>query len=435
VRGSEPGIGWNVVSRLARRHDVTVLAAASVPGSAENNFRHDCQRHFDLHGPVPGLTLRWVDPPLLSRFLQRESLLMRRTLYYTGYAAWQRAAFAVARQMHAQQPFDLVHHLNITGFREPGYLWQLDAPFVWGPIAGAAEFPRAYFGLLSGKEQLFYRLRNWANARQKRSKRCRAAARAARHIWAVSPEDQALARQQWDRTAERLRESAAAPRSDGTISTYDGRRPLRLVWSGQHIGRKALPILLHALAALRDQKQRQPSIELTVLGDGPEQPHWRALAQRLGLRNIFWRGWLEREQAIAEVARGDVLVSTSLLEGTPQVLLEAMALGLPVICHNTCGMADAVTDDCGVRVPLTDSAGSIRAYADALQRLAADPDEVKRLSAGALQRVVELSWDKQADRMLEVYDEIFQNDPRRRRPDPLQRVGWISSAPNMEPTR
>jgi glycosyltransferase involved in cell wall biosynthesis len=416
VRGSEPGIGWNVVSRLARRHDVTVLAAPSVPGSNENNFRQDCERYAAEHGPVPGLTLQWIDPPLLSRLLQRESLLLRRTLYYTGYAAWQRAALAVARRLHAQQPFDLVHHLNITGFREPGYLWTLDAPFVWGPIAGAPELPPAYFDLLSWKERLFYRLRNWTNGRQKRSKRCLAAARAARHIWAVSPEDQALARERWGRDAEHLRESAAAPRSDGYICTYDGRRPLRLVWSGQHIGRKALPILLHALRQLQQMGDRQPRVELTILGDGPERPHWERLAERLQLRNIAWRGWVERERAIAEVSRADVLISTSLLEGTPQVLLEAMALGLPVVCHNTCGMAAAITDDCGIRIPLTDSAGSIRAYAQAVQRLASDPGEVRRLSAGALQRVVELSWDKQSERMLAVYEEVLGSGVRRRSP-------------------
>jgi glycosyltransferase involved in cell wall biosynthesis len=51
-----------------------------------------------------------------------------------------------------------------------------------------------------------------------------------------------------------------------------------------------------------------------------------------------------------------------------------------------------------------------------VQRLASDPGEVRRLSAGALQRVVELSWDKQSERMLAVYEEVLGSGVRRRSP-------------------
>src|SRR4051812_29636278 len=67
VRGSEPGLGWNLVSRLARYHDVTVLCAPDVPGLASQNFREEIARHEREHGPVPGLTIHFVEPPLLSR--------------------------------------------------------------------------------------------------------------------------------------------------------------------------------------------------------------------------------------------------------------------------------------------------------------------------------------------------------------------------------
>ena len=406
-RGSEPGIGWNVVSRLAAAHDITVLASPNVPGSYDNNFKEDFTRFTTDNGPIPGLTVHWITAPLLSHLFQRESLLCRRTLYYTGYAAWQRKAAAVGRQLHNENPFDLIHHLNITGFREPGYLWKLPVPFVWGPIAGAAGMPPRYFDLLSRRERLFYKLRNFSNARHKRNRRCRAAAAAAKHIWAVSPEDQAMAKQQWGADAEQLRESAATPRPDGSIRTYNARRPLRIVWSGQFIGRKALPILLHALAQLRVAAGHVPTVELTVLGDGPEQQHWLNLALQLQLNDIKWIGWVPRDQALRYVDKADVLVSTSLLEGTPQVLLEALALGVPVICHDTCGMSLAINDTCGIRIPLTDSLTSIAAYTTALRRLAENPALLQRLSAGALQRVIDLSWDNQVARMLQVYEQIL----------------------------
>src|SRR5688572_19929337 len=159
-RGSEPGMGWNICTRLARHHDVTVVCSSQVPPGAED-FRGEIRRYLGERGAIPGLSFHFVDPPLASYLLQRETPLLRRTLYYTGYRSWQRAAFRAAAALHAREPFDLVHQLNITGFREPGYLWKLPGvPFVWGPVGGAANVPRPFLSLMSGRERLFYRVRN-----------------------------------------------------------------------------------------------------------------------------------------------------------------------------------------------------------------------------------------------------------------------------------
>ena len=65
VRGSEPGMGWNICSRLARHHDVTVICSSQVPPMAED-FRGEIESHLRANGPIPGLTFHFVDPPLLS---------------------------------------------------------------------------------------------------------------------------------------------------------------------------------------------------------------------------------------------------------------------------------------------------------------------------------------------------------------------------------
>src|SRR5687767_7122074 len=145
ARGSESGMGWNICRRLADYHDVTVLCAEGMPGREHACYREEVDRYVGDHGPVRGLTVHYVDRPAWSNLWQRERELFRRTLYYSGYKAWQRAAYRLGRQLHSARPFDLVHQLNMTGFREPGYLWKLDAPFVWGPIGGAADVPPAFF--------------------------------------------------------------------------------------------------------------------------------------------------------------------------------------------------------------------------------------------------------------------------------------------------
>jgi glycosyltransferase involved in cell wall biosynthesis len=335
----------------------------------------------------------------LSRLFQRETGLMRRTAYYVGYAAWQRAAYRAAAALHAERAFDVTHHLNITGYREPGHLWKLGAPFVWGPVGGAADVPAPFLPLMSPADRCFYRFRNLGNALQKRLKlRCRRAARAAAHVWAIGEENRRMI-EDWGRDAEPVIESGTCTAPGVSPRRYANDRPLRVVWSGHHIGRKALPLLLHAMKRLpRD------AVRTTVLGGGPETSRWKAMADELGVADrIVWTGELPRAAALEHVGRADVMAFTSVQEGTPHAVLEALSLGVPVVCHNACGMGAAVDEGCGIKIAMRDPAASMAGFADALRRCREEPELVQRLSDGALRRARELTWDHLAERIAVVY--------------------------------
>ncbi len=402
--GSEGGVGWNMATHLATHHDVTVLCFPGYVG----DYRAAYERHVAAHGPTPGLTLHYVDAPPLARLLQREGVWNRAT-YYAGYAAWQRAALRVARELHAAEPFNLVHHLNIIGYREPGYLWRLGVPFVWGPVGGAQMMPRPFFTLLSPRDRAMYGIRNRLNARQMRKhRRCREAARAASHVWAVDAANATMMREYFGVEAERLTESGCVPMDDPPTRRYDGKRPLRLIWSGVHEGRKCLPILLHALASLDPAERSRTG--LTVLGRGPETANWKRLAADLGLTDrITWAGFIPRQDALVAMHGADVLVLTSLQEGTPHVVMEALACGLPVFCHDACGMGEAVDDTCGIKVPMTDPATSIAGFAGAIRSVLDDPSRVETLSLGARRRAMRLTWAEKAARVARVYEQVIQH--------------------------
>ena len=403
ARGSEPGVGWQICSRLAKYHDVTVLCGPGSVGPDGECFRNEIAEYIKTHGPVPGLTIRFVEPPLLSFLFQRESPLCRRTVYYIGYAAWQRAVLKVAQALHHEKPFDLIHQLNMTGYREPGYLWKMNAPFVWGPVGGAANFPPKYFGSLKPLDALIYRLRNFINLRQMHKPRCLVAAARAQFMWAIGPEDMELVEDLWHHQVERLLETGATARDIAAVRDYNGNRPLRIIWSGRHQGRKALPLLLQAMTQL---ESRYP-VELTVLGDGVETTHWREIADSLKLTNIRWTGNISQADALGEVSRSDVLAFTSVLEGTPHAVVEALSLGVPVICHRACGMGSAVTPESGILIEMENPAKSIAAFAAAIRKLSSEPDVVTRLSRGALNRAAELSWDRLVEKIVEGYDRVF----------------------------
>ena len=398
-RGSEPGIGWNICSRLAAFHDITVLCS---PGVADEDNRGEFAKYVQEHGPIPGLEVRFVEMPALSRWFQRPHVSFAAPFYFVGYAAWQRAALKEARALHGQKPFDLAHQLTITGFREPGYLWKLPIPFVWGPVAGASDIPWPFFSMLGRRDRIFYGLKNIVNASHKRTKfRSRRAARHARHIFVNAEDNRALVTDRWGCPSEVLLDTGA-PAPAATARQFDGSRPLGIVWSGLHVGRKALPILLYAMA------KTPGNLRLTVLGAGRETAAWQSLANSLGLgEKITWAGQLPRDQAMSRMAEADVFAFPSLQEGTSNVVMEALSLGLPVICHNACGMGVAVDETCGIRIAMTDPATSIAGFSMALARFLSEPPLVARLSAGALARAEELSWDRKAAHIAAVYEKVL----------------------------
>ena len=338
-----------------------------VPGIVQPR-RQEIEAYLKEHGPVPGLTMLYVEETWLSRVLDFSagplSSTVLRPLFYFGYASWQRAAYKRAKQLHSQAPFELAHHLNMLGYREPGYLWKLPIPFFWGPVAGASDMPWAYLAILGWRDRFAYGLRNLANGIQKRlARRPKKAARAAAKIWAIGEDNRRMFAEHFGVAVDCLCEAGGKPEPRlAAVKTYDPRsEPLRLVYAGLHIGRKGVPILINALARLGGEFP----VTLTCIGSGPEQAKWQQLARRLGVaEQITWTGKLSHDDALREMAKSHVFAFASLQEASSTVILEALSLGLPTICHNACGMSVIVNEDCGFKVPLVSPAQSSHGFAE-----------------------------------------------------------------------
>jgi glycosyltransferase involved in cell wall biosynthesis len=326
-------------------------------------------------------------------------------LYYRAYRRWQRTALEKAQILHAEEPFDCTHHLTYIGFREPGELWRLGCPHFWGPISGSPMVPWAFLKTFRLSQIYRWGGRNLGNWWQMRfSRRCLEAARASAKIWAVSESDREMARRHWGICTEALLETGTEKTVDFRIRTYSGPEPLQLVWSGRFDSIKMLPVVLRALDKLHEYAWR-----LEVLGDGPEANIWRQKARCLRTANrVHWRGMLEREDALRVMADAHVLLHSSVKEGTPHVILEAIGLGLPVVCHAACGMGIAIDDRCGITLPLRSPEESVMGFAEAIRRLLTEPGLVETLSIGAGIRAGELSWDSKVQAFRSEYEKCFK---------------------------
>jgi glycosyltransferase involved in cell wall biosynthesis len=184
----------------------------------------------------------------------------------------------------------------------------------------------------------------------------------------------------------------------------------RLGWTADHVvfgfvGRlvpiKDLPSLLQAFSRV---VAHVPAARLMLVGDGPRRAELERLADRLGLAPyVQFAGW--QHDLTAVYGAMDVGVLSSLNEGTPVTLIEAMAAGKPVVATAVGGVEDVVRHDAtGLIVPPADPA----ALAAAMIRLAEDPADRQRLGRqGRAETTSRFSIDRNTPQIVALYQDIL----------------------------
>ncbi|MBN2451299.1 MAG: glycosyltransferase family 4 protein [Lentisphaeria bacterium] len=172
--------------------------------------------------------------------------------------------------------------------------------------------------------------------------------------------------------------------------------PLRLLFVGRFVEKKGIDTLLHAAAGMRVVGH---ACRLTLVGDGPLLVRLRSLAAELGLADaVTWTGIVPREAIGGMLAEADCLVVPSRVskdgdrDGIPNVVLEAMASGTPVVGTDAGGLGEALNSRTGWVV----AAGDAPALTEALRQLSAQPEQVAERCRRA-RELVEERFD--ADRL------------------------------------
>jgi glycosyltransferase involved in cell wall biosynthesis len=183
------------------------------------------------------------------------------------------------------------------------------------------------------------------------------------------------------------------PNGVDTARFFPSARPsgttCELLFVGRLAPQKGVDILLNALARI------PKGWRLRIAGDGPERERLSALAATLGLEGrVDFLGWTQRD-ALPELYRSaDVFVFPSYDEGMPNVVLEALASGLPIVATRIAGNDQLVAEgENGTLVP----PGDPSAFASALMPLIAD--HALRATLGATSRniaVERFSWARSA---------------------------------------
>ncbi len=166
-------------------------------------------------------------------------------------------------------------------------------------------------------------------------------------------------------------------------------QPLRIVFVGRLLPVKGVSMLLEAIKAL------EFPVQLTIVGEGSERLNLEAITANLGLSaQVHFIGNLPLDEISQIMQQAHVFCLPSIRESGGAVLLEAMAVGRPVIAIDFGGPAEIVDDGVGVKLPATGKTDVVRGLIKQLQSVRAQPELwVARGQEGRRRVENQYSWD------------------------------------------
>ena len=260
----------------------------------------------------------------LGRHLPRRvaSLTTDFLIQFTTQLAQRR----IIDQLSRTHGIDVIHTPTPVSPKTPSMIFGFNSAVVIGPLNGGMEYPHAFRkqeGVLTRFiVALGRRLANVLNHVIPGKRKAEVIAVANRRTW------DALPRRLNGRVVELVENGVdfsiwkPGPPPVATDTRF------RLIFVGRLVDWKAIDIALEAVYRLGTDA----AVSLEIIGDGPMRDSWATLSENMGLSSIVkFSGWMSQQECAIRLQQADAFLLPSLFECGGAVVLEAMAMGLPVI--------------------------------------------------------------------------------------------------------
>jgi Glycosyltransferase len=319
----------------------------------------------------------------------------------------QRIQRRIVRRLVSEHQIDIVHEPTPVSPKFPSLMFGLSVPVVMGPLNAGVKFPptfqRSRKSLAVDSLIAFgYQFVDVFN-RQFPGK-----IQAETLLVANERTKQALPSGVRGKIIELVENGVdfSVWRSDSTASKQTNQQ-VNFVFLGRLVDWKAVDLLLKAFVPVASQIDTV----LEIIGEGKMRGELEAQTAHLGLSDkVVFSGWQSQEQCAIKLQQADVLVLPSLREPGGAVVLEAMAVGLPVIALNWGGPKDYLDATCGILVEPDSREGFVQGLTEAMLKLAHSPELRQSMGSAGYSRVREhFDWERKVDRMIEIYQQTIDN--------------------------
>lgn len=402
--------------------------------------------------------IHFVPDTFWHRFVSQCSQLLPPRLSYFTFGLMLRLMNQIVqrriiKQVVQEQQINIIHQPIPVSPKEPSMIFGLGVPVVIGPMNGGMDYPPAFrrmqsrfVGLMLGIISLFANLLNTlipgkrfcetllvANPRTRdalpkgiRGKVIELVENGVDlSIWKPKPSCLEARPQRSQFQSSGSENPVEETKTQGLEQTPQ--QPTKFVFVGRLVDWKAVDLLLLAFQRVVEQVPA----ELEFIGDGSERAGLEEQAKALGLMKplsqnpeavtqesgsespekdaVRFSGWLSQVDCAQRLLLADALVLPSLFECGGAVVLEAMAIGLPVIATNWGGPTDYLDESCGILVNPASRDSFINGLAAAMIKMAQHPELRQAMGRAGRERVRDyFDWEVKVDTMLEIYQEAIK---------------------------
>ena len=388
--GGEDMLGWNLLTQIARFHEVWALTNSDDRSSIESALKEE---------PVPNLHFRYVGlPPPLHPLLRFQGG------HQFYYFLWQIRVYLEARKLHRKLRFDLFHHITYANDWMVSFIGAfLPIPYIRGPGGGAHRTPKGFEGEYSLGGRLWEKVRTLGQWIFRHDPIFVKGQRRALTILLCNREAIANIPPSWAHKARLFPVNGVSSRDLAlTHPAKVNNGKFRVLSAGSLIRVKGFSL---AIKAFKEFADRHPETDFSIIGSGPEKSRLRAMVDRCQLQDkVDLVQAVPRDELLARMAECDVFLFPSLRDGGGAVVLEAMSVGKPVVCLDTGGPGMHVTEKSGVKITAASAANAVHELAGALERLYLDEGLRQEMGEAAKERAAQVyHWDRLGDSLLEIY--------------------------------
>lgn len=386
---SESLVAFNWLRQISRRYPVDLITA-----SRQDRFLPNVTSHV--------VSNEWAPLNVLPHSF--------RSAVKPQYFLFDRRSGKQCREIVAHA--DVFHHVVPQAPRYPSSPGRRARRFVLGPIGGGLRVPASFRSLVEGREPLFSRLRQLDALRFRFDPWLRATYRAADVILLTAPYMYDILPVEYHSKVEILAETGIET-SDyvGETSHRQSKDELTILYVGRITPYKGLEFLIRALGFLPSQLLHSTRVKIVGSGEASYEDRCQRIAGDIGVGdNVKFLGRCSRAETFDHYRSADIFCFPTLAETTGNVLLEAMAMGLPIVSTDYGGPAAVVDDDSGIKIAPDNPDGFAAGIADALRELLSNTELRQSMGARAQQHVFSaLSWDSKGDRIASIYSELCES--------------------------
>lgn len=388
---SEPGVGWHFSREISKSYEVIVL-------TRKNNQKSIESQEADSRSFI------YYDLPGIFKLLKR-TLPLGTQLYY---GLWQWGAYLHAKKFMKKSglQIDLVHHLNfgVSWIAPPAYL--LKQPFVWGPIGGGDTVPWSFLKKMKLRwiaQEIVYGTIN--------------------RIGKVSPFSlitrikvaAVVFRTQSAKLLFPKRGNTHSAIISETASSEIVARQSKTMGNTVHaicVGRMNYwKGFILAVQGFHEFLKQGGQGTLELFGEGTELQSIANYIKANKLEgHIFIRGFVPNETIKQKMDEAQIMLHPSFREGGSWAIMEAMSFGIPVICLNTSGPKDMVTENCGMLIQMKSSEQVSADIGNALNTLFKEKSVYEKLSKNAITRIKEeYNWTRRGEQIGAIYEKVLDD--------------------------